>query len=40
VAQTRETSDDLTKIERIRTAWENFFSTSTDGRGTMIARLR
>ena len=40
VSQTRETSDDLGKIERIRTAWESFFSASTDGRGTMIARLR
>ena len=40
VSQTRETSDDLGKIERIRAAWESFFSASTDGRGTMIARLR
>ena len=40
VSQTRETSDDLGKIERIRAAWESFFNASTDGRGTMIARLR
>jgi len=40
VAQARETSDDLNKIERIRGAWETFFSESTEGRGTMIARLR
>ena len=39
VAQARETSDDLNKIERIRGAWETFFSESTEGRGTMIARL-
>jgi hypothetical protein len=40
VSQARETSDDLSKLERIRAAWEPFFNTSTDGRGTMIARLR
>ena len=40
VAQTRETTDDLNKLERIRAAWETFFSDSTEGRGTMIARLR
>ena len=40
VSQTRETSDDLNKLERLRAAWETFFSTSTSGRGTMAARLR
>jgi hypothetical protein len=40
VTQPRETSADLDKIERIRAAWETFFSDSTDRRGTMIARLR
>jgi hypothetical protein len=40
VAQTRESSDDLNKIERIRTAWETFFSDSTERRGRMIATLR
>lgn len=40
VGQVRETSDDLNKLERIRAAWETFFSDSTEGRGTMIARLR
>ncbi len=40
VAQTRETSSELTKIERIRAAWEGFFGDSTGGRGTMNARLR
>jgi len=40
VAQARETTDDLNKLERIRAAWETFFSESTEGRGTMIARLR
>ena len=39
-AQTRETTDELNKIDRIRLAWETFFRDSTDGRGTMIARLR
>ena len=40
VSQTRESSDELNKIERIRAAWETFFGESTAGRGTMIARLR
>jgi hypothetical protein len=40
VAQTRESSDDLNKLEGIRAAWETFFRDSTDGRGTMSARLR
>ena len=40
VAQTRETSDELNKLERIRAAWERFFGDSTGGRGTMTARLR
>jgi hypothetical protein len=40
VGQVRETSDDLNKLERIRAARETFFSDSTEGRGTMIARLR
>ncbi len=30
----------LNKLERIRGAWETFFSDSTEGRGTMISRLR
>jgi hypothetical protein len=37
---TAETGDDLQKLEAIRSAWEVFFSESTDRRGTMIARLR
>jgi hypothetical protein len=40
VSQTRESSDDLNKIERIRSAWETFFSDSTERRGRMIATLR
>ena len=40
VAQTRETSSELNKVERMRAAWERFFSDSTSGRGTMNARLR
>jgi hypothetical protein len=40
VAQTRETSGELNKIERLRAAWERFFGDSTNGRGTMNARLR
>ena len=40
VSQTRESGDELNKIERIRAAWETFFGESTAGRGTMIARLR
>ena len=35
-----ETSDDLAKLERIRTGWETYFSDSTGRRGTMSARLR
>lgn len=40
VAGTRETSAEIAKLERIRGGWETYFSDSTDGRGTMIARLR
>ena len=40
VSQARESSADLSKLERIRAAWETFFSDSTDRRGTMNARLR
>ena len=40
VADARETSDDIGKLERFRAAWEPFFNASTDGRGTMISRLR
>jgi len=40
VAEARETNDDLGKLERFRAAWEPFFNASTDGRGTMISRLR
>jgi hypothetical protein len=41
VAQTtRETTDELNKVERMRAAWERFFGESTNGRGTMNARLR
>jgi hypothetical protein len=40
VSQPRESSADLTKIERIRAAWETFFNDSTERRGTMNARLR
>jgi hypothetical protein len=40
VAQTRETTAELNKIERMRAAWERFFGDSTNGRGTMNARLR
>jgi hypothetical protein len=40
VSQVRESSDELNKVERIRAAWETFFRDSTDGRGTMIARVR
>ena len=33
--------DDLrARLERFRAAWEPFFNASTDGRGTMISRLR
>ena len=40
VAQTRETTAELNRIERMRAAWERFFGESTNGRGTMSARLR
>ena len=40
VSQTRESSADLAKLERIRGSWETFFSDSTERRGTMISRLR
>jgi hypothetical protein len=40
VAQSRESSDELNKLEGIRGAWETYFSDSTEGRGTMISRLR
>lgn len=40
VSRGSESSDDLNKLERIRAAWEAFFSESTEGRGTMVARLR
>ena len=36
----RESSTDLDKLERIRAAWETYFSDSTGRRGTMNARLR
>jgi hypothetical protein len=39
-SQTPESSADLNKLERIRAAWETFYNDSTEGRGTMIARLR
>ena len=35
-----ETSDELAKMERIRAAWETYFSDSTGRRGTMSTRLR
>lgn len=31
---------DIEKVERIRAAWEPFFARSTDGRGSVDARLR
>ncbi len=40
VSQPRESSDDLAKLERIRAAWEVFFSDSTEGRGSIVSRLR
>jgi hypothetical protein len=40
VTQTRETGDELAKLERIRSSWETFFSDSTGRRGSMSARLR
>jgi hypothetical protein len=36
----REASTDLDKLERIRTAWETYFSDSTGRRGSMSMRLR
>jgi hypothetical protein len=38
--QTRETSEELAKLENIRSGWEAYFGASTGGRGTMNARLR
>jgi hypothetical protein len=35
-----ETSDELAKLERIRTAWETYFSDSVGRRGSMSTRLR
>jgi len=40
VTQTRETGDELAKLERIRSSWETFFSDSTGRRGSMNARIR
>ena len=40
VTQPRETVDDIAKLERFRSAWETYFSESTDRRGTVNARLR
>ena len=40
VTGARETSDELAKLERIRTAWETYFSDSTGRRGSMNTRLR
>lgn len=40
VTQPRETVDDITKLERFRSAWETFFSDSTDRRGSVDARIR
>jgi hypothetical protein len=40
VAGAPETGDDLAKLEAIRGAWETYFSDSTEGRGTVVARLR
>jgi len=40
VTQPRETSDDIAKLERFRSAWEAYFSESTGGRGAVAARLR
>jgi hypothetical protein len=40
VAQTRESSDELAKLERIRSNWETYFSESVGRRGSMSARLR
>jgi hypothetical protein len=40
VTQARETGDELAKLERIRSGWEEFFSDSTGRRGSMDARIR
>jgi len=40
VTQPRETTDELAKLERFRSGWEQYFSASTGGRGTMVARVR
>jgi hypothetical protein len=40
VSQQRESAADLSKIERIRAAWETFFNESVERRGTMNSRLR
>jgi hypothetical protein len=40
VTQPRETADDIAKLERFRSAWETYFSDSTDRRGTVDARIR
>lgn len=40
VTQPRETVDDIAKLERFRSAWETYFSDSTDGRGAVVARIR
>jgi hypothetical protein len=40
VTQPRETVDDIAKLERFRSAWETYFSDSTDGRGVVVARIR
>lgn len=40
VTQARETSEELAKLERIRSGWETYFSDSTGRRGTMNTRVR
>jgi hypothetical protein len=35
-----ETSQEIDRLERFRSEWEAFFRESTEGRGTMITRLR
>jgi hypothetical protein len=40
VTGARESSDELAKLERIRSGWETYFSDSVGGRGSMNARLR
>jgi hypothetical protein len=40
VSQPRESAADLSKIERIRAAWDTFFNDSVERRGTMNSRLR